>query len=615
MENNLTPDAGLGALVRYFEEAEQASQDARQEAEQARDYYDGNQWTEAERKALAKRKQPIVWDNLIRRKVDYLRGLERQSRTDPKAYPRTMTHEQDAEVATDALRYVKADQDIDVKKSAVFENLMVEGFGGVEVVVQNARGGFIDPKVIHIPWERTFFDPHSSALDFSDARYLGFVTWMDADEAKGRWQGKEAVIDAALTQPHSTYSQTYDDKPKWSYWSDAKRRRVRVVTMYYKAGQTWMRCEFTVSGHLTDPAPSPFLDEDGKPECALILQACYRDRDNDPYGLVRDMIPLQDEVNKRRSKFLHMVTMRQTRVARALGGVKEELRRELARPDGVVVADAGEFDVLPNGDQATGQFQLLMDTKQALSAQGPNATMQGKQGADQSGRAILALQQGGMVEMTPLLDALRHFSLRMYRQIWNRIRQYWTSERWVRVTDDERGVRFAAINTTQGKLAMLKVRDALDAGQIDEQTAEGYGQQIMADPAMGQPANVIAELDVDIDIDEVNETPTLAAEEFQSLVQLAAAQPGLIPPDVLIEASSLRSKQKILDRMKEAQSQQGAPNPMQELQIADAQAKIEKTQSETAKNMAQASGHEVNALAKLHSPLPSVMPERQAFAA
>ena len=37
--------------------------------------------------------QPIVIENLIQPKIDYLCGLERQTRTDPKALPRTTTHE------------------------------------------------------------------------------------------------------------------------------------------------------------------------------------------------------------------------------------------------------------------------------------------------------------------------------------------------------------------------------------------------------------------------------------------------------------------------------------------------------------------------------------------
>ena len=112
-------------LVRKFDASQDASQDARNESERARDYYDGRQLSEDQIKALKKRKQPIVIENLIRPKVDYLCGLERQTRTDPKAYPRTMMHEDDANAVTDALRYVTEDQDFPIKRSSVFQNMQI----------------------------------------------------------------------------------------------------------------------------------------------------------------------------------------------------------------------------------------------------------------------------------------------------------------------------------------------------------------------------------------------------------------------------------------------------------------------------------------------------------
>lgn len=582
----------LTDLIRKFEEAEEASQDARAESERARDYYDGRQLTSDEIKALKKRKQPIVIENLIQPKIDYLCGLERQTRTDPKAYPRNAQHEDDATAATDALRYVADDQNLDVKRSSVFQNMLVEGFGGVEVVAKQVKEG-IDPKVILVPWDRLFFDPHSSQHDFSDALYLGFVTWMDAQEAKERWGGKEAIIDGTVSKASSSITETYDDKPKWSHWADKSRQRVRIVTIYCKKGEIWYRSVFTQAGELEEYSPSPWLDDEGKPECGLILQSAYVDRDNDRYGPVRNWMSLQDEVNKRRSKFLHLSNSRQVRISNNVGKDANAIRNELTRPDGVIVAESGEVELIGTGDMAAGHFNLLAEAKQAIQLTGPNATMQGKSGQDQSGRAILALQQGGMTEMAPLMDNLRHFNIRVFRAIWNRIRQFWTAERWVRVTDDEKNVRFVGLNVTQGHMAMVKISDALKAGEIDQQTAAQYAQQVQMDPAMMQPANAVAEMDVDIQIDEVAEAPSLQIEQFEQLTKLAPMAPPQYLPvmfELMIEASNLRNKDKLREITKKlTQPQQDPAQDMQQqLLMADAQAKIEKTQSETAENIAQA---------------------------
>lgn len=587
-------DDAFSLYVRQFEESQQASDAGRKEAEKARDYFDGKQFTADEIAELRKRKQPITPENLVKPKVQSLCGLERQGRTDPKAYPRTQADDQDAQIATDALRYVAEDQDIDIKKSRVFENMLVEGLGAVEVTVRKVRGN-IDPNVIQISHDRLYRDPHSCEADASDAQFTGYITWMDADKAKKRWADKAAVIDATMSRSTSPTTDTYDDRPAWGVWSDSKRNRIRVNTHYHLMDGVWHRCVFTLAGELEPSAPSAFIDEDGNPENPLLMQAAYIDRDNDPYGIVRDMIPLQDEVNKRRSKFLNLATNAKLRVSPNIGKSADAVRKEYARADAVIVADVGDVEELGNLARDNGQFQLFMESRATLKGDiGPNASMQGKAPGSQSGRALLAQQQAGMTEMTPLLDNLRHFTLRLYRQIWNRIRQYWTAERWVRVTDDENSVKFIGVNVTKGQLASQKLREAEANGQIDEQTANQYHQQIQFDPSMQQPANVIAELDVDIIVDEVNETPTLQAEQFETLAQLA--QSGMlgnpVPPEIkkaIIMASNLRDKQKIIEILDEAEKQAAQqPNPLAQLQLADGQAKVENTQADTMLKVAKA---------------------------
>ena len=52
-----------------------------------------------------------------------------------------------------------------------------------------------------------------------------------------------------------------------------------------------------------------------------------------------------------------------------------------------------------------------------------------------------------MIELGSLLDDLRHLDRRVYRMVWNRIRQFWTGQRWIRVTDDERKTAGAMIKS------------------------------------------------------------------------------------------------------------------------------------------------------------------------
>jgi hypothetical protein len=78
----------VAALVQMFEASEESTREARKLSERDRDYYDNKQWTAEETAALEKRKQPVVTYNRIARKIDFLSGLEKQQRKDPKAFPR-----------------------------------------------------------------------------------------------------------------------------------------------------------------------------------------------------------------------------------------------------------------------------------------------------------------------------------------------------------------------------------------------------------------------------------------------------------------------------------------------------------------------------------------------
>ena len=611
MEDGLKPaDEGVTELVKMFEEAEHSTRDAREKAERDRDYYDNKQWTAEEEQALKRRKQPVVTYNRIQRKIDFLSGLERQQRKDPKAFPRTPKDEEAADAATDAIRFACDDADWDDIRSAAWDNLLIEGTCAVMVGVKRAKGGY-DPEIIHIPWDRFFYDPSSSKVDFDDARYMGVVTWYDYDAAKRKWPKAQDALDATLK--HEQNTETYDDKPKDNMWADPKRKRIRVIELYHKEEQ-WMRCVFTFGGYLEDKAVSPYIDEEGEPENPIKARSLYIDRDNNRYGAVRVLISPQDEINKRRSKGLHLITMRQARVGLASSQDSEKIRRELAKPDGIISADRDDFEILNNNDMASANLQLLQEAKNEIDLLGANAALSGKNENDMSGRAILAQQQGGMVEVARMFDRLRSLSIDVYRSVWNRIRQVWPEERWIRVTDNERNLRFVGLNQ-KVTVAMLAEEVGKGDPQAIQKAAQIVGAPLLQAYMQGDPQaqmalglfvqqngsqvvevrNAVNELDVDIVIDEGMDTPTVQAEQFEHIVKmLPALGPMAQSPQMLatiIEASQLRNKDKLLEMIEQSQA---APPPdpmleqMKQIQVAGEAAKVEETQSKTAKNMAQA---------------------------
>jgi len=595
LANNLAstekaPDYSATDSVRRFEESEHATRDARAKSEKCRDYYDNKQWTQDEIDALKKRGQPIVTSNRIQRKVNYLKGLEAQTRKDPKAFPRTPGDDGSAQAATDALRFICDDQQWDSKRSDAFENIMVEGAGAIFVGVANGKQG-PDPSLIHVPWDRFYADPYSRRIDYSDAAYMGIVNWMEMDDAIARWKDRAEVIESTWKAAKDT--ETYDDRPKHDMWCDYKRRRVRVCEEYcLKQGQ-WYRSVFTQGGYLEDPVPSPYIDEDGKPENPIKAMSAYVDRDNNRYGEVEVMISPQDEINKRRSKAMHLINSRQARISRSSAQDISTLRRELARPDGMIIADDGEFEILDTNDLAAANLQLLQDAKAEIDLLGPNAALAGKNENDQSGRAILAMQQGGMVEVAVLMDRLRSLSLAVYRAIWARIKQYWTDQRWIRVTDDERNLQWVGLNAPKTMLEIAAER--LEGDPEAEQKLALLAQDPRSQMVM-EVKNPVAEIDVDIIIDEGMDTPTIQAEQFEQLSKMMPSLIHLPPPyaKLLIQASSFREKDKLLEIV----DQMMAPDPMaqqvqqqqMQLEMRHAEAEIGVKETQALVNISKAQG-------------------------
>jgi hypothetical protein len=588
MENGVTDySAELGMFCRQFEESEESTQDSRQKAERDRDYYDEKQWTAEEETALKNRKQPVITYNRVKRKVNAMMGLEKQTRKDPKAFPRNPDDEQSAQAATDVIRYACEDNRWDDKRSECAKELAIEGTCAIMVGVKQTKGG-IDPELKRIPWDRFYYDPHSSEFDFADAAYLGQVIWMDVDKARKKWPDKEAVFVETWSQAQG--SDTYDDKPKFKMWADYKRKRVRICEHYYRDAEGWKFCIFTKGGFVVDPQVSPYMGDDDLPECPIKAVSLYIDRENNRYGEVRTMIGAQDEINKRRSKALHLINSRQVRVSRSTGQDAEAVRRELSKPDGVFVGEQGEVEVLQTNDMAMANLQMLQEAKAEIDLLGPNAALGGKNEGGMSGRAILAQQQGGLTELATYLDRIRCMSLAVYRSVWARVRQYWQGERWVRVTDNENNLRFVGVNRPVTALQAAAKQMGVDKSNLEQadpamvQQLQQFAMNPMSQQVVAVENNVV-ELDVDILVDEGIDSPTIAAEEFESMLKLAGTGMIQIPPDVLIEASSLRNKDRLLEMMKQGPSpeqQQG-----QQLQMADAMAKIEKLQSETAENYAQ----------------------------
>jgi hypothetical protein len=595
MATDAQSDADLARYVRYYTEAEECSAKAREKAERDRDYVDNKQLTDEEVQKLQKRGQPPIVLNVIRDRAGFLAGMEKKQRRDPKAYPRNNPDDiHAAEAFTDGMRYVNERADYPSRRSQAWKNITIEGFGGVEIAAVSKADGDTEFTISRIPWDRLFYDPHSSEPDFSDARYVGQVMWMDYDEALQRavdgGQVDEArakeILDTALSQAPSR-DRTYDDKPKWTVWADTKRKRVRIVMMWHKEADGWNYCEFTKSGKLAEAA-QPYVDQDGDSYCPWILESANVDRDNNRYGEVRHLIDPQDEINKRRSKALHLLSVNGVIADEGAVNDVNAARRELAKPDFWITKNVGaNLEIVKGTDLASGQAALGAEAMAYIQQAGPNGALMGKGVQDQSGKAIEAQQAGGLVQQSDLMDTLRRLDLRVFTTIASMMKQFWDGPKWIRVTDDDDAPRWVGLNEPmwEDPASGQSAPESTWKAHFDQGGNPGDPDQIhrlrrAVDPMTGEPAlnNHVASLDMDIIVSDAPDTINLDGENYKAFLDLMGLK---LPPAELKVAIEMhpglsgKRKKQLQDMIEQA-----AKEPPPQAQQEAIRLKVEKMEAE-----------------------------------
>jgi hypothetical protein len=531
------------------------------EQQQARRYRHGSHWTAEQIKILNDRKQPVVTSNRIGRKIDGIVGLVEKLRQDPKAYPRTPEHQEGADLATAALRYVMDVNRWPHQKAMVAEKAAVDGIGGIELDLKEmppaqgddnpmANNGKPDYDVVFrvVDNDGFFYDPRSYANDFEDARYQGVGKWVDQEMLKEMLPDKADEIDSDASSQNASYLSTDSDRDiRWFQSNPSgKIKQVRLIDVWYKSKGKWRWSLFTRAAILKQ-GESPFYDDEDKQICRYQMFSAQVDHEGDRYGFPRNLMSAQDEINQRRSKALHLNNSRRIRATRAAiaDDDVEALRREAARSDGIIVSNTSieeiQFDDSAKQAQMMAEIEFLKDAKAEIENFGPNPALLGNAGmGESSGKAIALMQQAGVAELGPYMLNLRAWTLRVYRALFNAVQKYWTNERWIRVTDNQGVEQYVKINATQFH------------------------------PETGMPTmvNVIGELDVDIILDEGPDTITMMADTYEAISQaLPSVAKILSPPqaqavmEVLIETSPLPADVKKKFRDAGQQQPQQGPSP------------------------------------------------------
>jgi hypothetical protein len=468
----------------------------------SRHYYHGAQWTPEEIRALRARRQPIITFNRVSRKVDNIAMLVQRLRQDPKCFPGNQRSVQGADLATSCLRSALAGLceggfeylDFEITKQAA-----MEGIGVLELKLVEGDHGDPDVGGDFVFGDDFFYDPRSYKPDFSDARYMGVAKWLDLEAAIELFPDQEDKLRSLLVETGFDLTTHSDREYKWVYVNE---QRIRLVEHWYKHRGKWYWA-FYCSFIMLEQGRSPFQDERGQDMCRFVPFSCAVDHDGDRYGFVRNLKGPQDEYNHRRSKALHISNT--SRLVLEKGSVEdtETTRREYARPDGLVEYNRGFQKPEPADKQEDlkAQAELMQGAVLEIDSFAQiNPSVFSPDTPDMhSGVAINLLQKAGTADLGSFIKHYRNWKLRAYKAVWSILTQYWVSERYIRVGDDDtpqfiqvNGVRPDQWGRPQfiNKIGSLSVEIMLDEGPDTVSLMTEAYEMVKDDPSVPWPVKL-----------------------------------------------------------------------------------------------------------------------------
>ena len=394
----------------------------RAEADKAADYHDGNTIDDALSAQLQERGMGPIHANLIKPTIDTILGMEAKSRTDWRV---TADNDNDMDVCEalsaklhEAERNARADRAC----ADAYSGMVKTGIGWVGITRET--NPFKYPyRVESIHRREMFWDWQAKKHDLSDANYLTRQRWFGIDQlvtllpehaetlkAVGNGWPTEWLDRAreSVTLQHAFDQEQRISLGDWE-WRSVQKRRVCMHEVWYREyvrgmvvdlpdgktvelDQSNMIQMVAIGQGLAQPRPAvysrlhvslwvgPHKLEDhcyGTGNFPYVPFFGFReDLTGVPYGMIRSMMPLQDEYDARRRKLLWLLASKRVLIDSDALDTRyndfSDLAREIARPDSVVVLNPSRknlgsgIHIETDLGLASQQYEVMMECKQAI---------------------------------------------------------------------------------------------------------------------------------------------------------------------------------------------------------------------------------------------------------
>ena len=568
---------------RWMRSAQRFEEKWRDNNQQNFEYMDGEQWKDYERHTIESRGQQPTTINTIKPTVSMVCAVASQQQADIQVVGRENSDENTAVMLTALLKHVLDTCHFDYQEKTAIRECYIGGRSWFEVGIFTDERGKDLIKVDHIPWENVYLDPFSRKPDASDARFIIKAKWIDRDAVKTLFPDAADMLDTVFEDDYEgqEYEAQMNSTGRSEFYWDSKSNRVRVCECYYKRPEKKkikvlneetgkkeekeiiaetlhyliFSDEIILQGSATDhKANVPDIDIDCYP---LVPMYCERDRHGRPSGIVRNLIDLQDQINKLNSKFLWTLMSNRLIIedgACAPGDV-EKIREEYQKPDGIVQLLSGGLSKVRVDDKyrdlsyMSNHLNFLLATEQRIS--GVNDSMLGLGGTNERSGVMQStrISQGASMQ-TSILENMFYARECVARVILKLIGRYYTDYRVIQITMP---------NGERENYEFNKVQQQVDpmTGEVQKSIFNKIGDILYYDVILKRvaPFTNLRERQMQI-FSEVLKTGTLPAE---------------IAGKIMLELSDLPNKQDLVMQMQDIQAQQQQMAQMQaEAQLAAA---------------------------------------------
>lgn len=593
-------------------------------------YYQGDQWDEEDQAMLEQEGRPALTINTILPTVNTILGEQSNRRADIKFKPRRGGSEEVAHTLNKLYMQISDNNKLDWVEQQVFsDGLIMDGRGFFDVrmdfsdhVEGEIRITAEDPLDILI-------DPDAKDADPKTWSEIFKTKWMTLDEIEelyGKSKAERLLFVAENGMSFGPDSVEYqetrfgdtdnnDDHFGAGVPGDDEYRNVKSLRVVERQHKKLVRCTFFVDPNTGDQRPAPSAWSEGKVkkfakkyELELISKAlrkvrwtvtcdqvvlhddwspynqftvvpffCYFRRGR-PFGVVRNLLSPQEQLNKIASQELHIVNTTANSgwmvESGSLVGMTADDLEEHGAETGLVLEYARGTNA-PQKIQAnqipTGLDRIAQKAAANIKTiSGVNDSMLGTDSSEVSGIAIQAKQNRGAVMIQVPLDNLRKSRQYLAEKVLNLVQTFYTEERVIQVTNED---------------DPLKPREEM---VINGQTPEG---EVINNLMLGEYDVVVATAPARDSFDEV---------QFAEAINLRQAGVA-IPDDAIIEYSHLARKGELAKRIRmltgqEPMTEEQATAAAQQaeiemmgvqLEIAKQEAEIKKIQSEAAVNIAK----------------------------